>query len=116
MDDDGDGGHDYVLTQFDVDLDEDATSTVTVIAALFDEADHVVDAEQISYTVTGQQEGYALLDLKPNPNVEGTYYVHLALSDGSDELYIDNCTITLNPGGSQWHISPTSWYSRRLTS
>jgi len=95
VDEDGDGGDDHILVQFDVDLDEDITSIVTVIATLYDQADNIVATDQISYQVTDQEAGYAGFSLVPSPNIEGTYYVHIALSDLSDELYIDD--IYYNP-------------------
>ncbi len=95
MDADNDGGDDYVIVQFDVDLVEDATSNVTVISILYNQSDRVVATDQISYQVTGQEEGYTSLRLTPNPNIEGSYYIYLALSDMSDELYIDD--IYYNP-------------------
>ena len=87
VDADKDGGDDYILAQFDVDLDEDVTSSVIVIATLYDRSSKVVSSGQISYSVTGYEEGYTSLRLTPNPDIAGTYYVHLALSNLSDELY-----------------------------
>ncbi len=95
MDADNDGGDDYIIVQFDVDLDENAASNVTVISILYNQSDHVAATDQISYGVTGQEEGHAALRLTPNPDIEGSYYVYLALSDMSDELYIDD--IYYNP-------------------
>jgi hypothetical protein len=96
VDADNDGGDDYIIVQFDVDLIENATSNVTVISILYNQSDHVVAADQISYQVTGQEEGYTALRLTPNPNIESSYYVYLTLSDMSDELYIDD--IYYDPG------------------
>ena len=98
VDEDGDGGDDYILVQFDVDLDEDVTSGVTVIAILYDHADKIVATGEISYQVTGQEVGYTSLNLIPSPNVEGVYYIHIALSDLSDELYIDDIHYSPEPG------------------
>ena len=95
VDADNDGGDDYIIVQFDVDLDENATSNVTVISILYNQSDRVAATDQISYQVTGQEEGYTALRLTPNPDIEGSYYVYLALSDMSDELYIDD--IYYNP-------------------
>ena len=90
VDADNDGGDDYIIVQFDVDLVENATSNVTVISILYNQSDHVVATDQISYQVTDQEEGYTALRLTPNPSIEGSYYLYLALSDMSDELYIDD--------------------------
>jgi hypothetical protein len=98
VDADKDGGDDYILVQFDVDLDEDVTSSVTVIANLYDTSNRVVSTEQISYGVTGFEEGYTSLRLTPNPDIAGTYYVHLALSGPSDELYIRDIQYNPEPG------------------
>jgi len=80
----------YIIVQFDVDLVENATSNVTVISILYNQSDQVATADQISYQVTDQEEGYTALRLTPNPSIEGSYYLYLALSDMSDELYIDD--------------------------
>ncbi len=98
VDADKDGGDDYILIQFDVDLDEDVTSSVTVKATLYDRSNRVVSSGQISYRVTGFEEGYTSLRLTPNPDIAGTYYVHLALSDLSDELYIKDIQYNPEPG------------------
>ena len=90
VDADNDGGDDYIIVQFDVDLVENATSNVTVISILYNQSDHVVATDQISYQLTDQEEGYTALRLTPNPSIEGSYYLYLALSDMSDELYIDD--------------------------
>ncbi len=95
VDADNDGGDDYIIVQFDVDMDENATSNVTVISILYNQSDHVVATDQISYRVMGQEDGYTSLRLTPNPDIEGSYHVYLALSDMSDELYIDD--IYYNP-------------------
>jgi hypothetical protein len=95
VDADNDGGDDYIIVQFDVDLDENATANVTVISILYNQSDHVAATDQISYQVTGQEEGYTALRLTPNPDIEGSYCIYLALSDMSDELYIDD--IYYNP-------------------
>lgn len=98
VDADKDGGDDYILVQFDVDLDEDVTSSVTVIATLYDRSNKAVSSEQISYSVTGFEEEYTSLELTPNSDIAGTYYVHLALSDLSDELYIRDIQYNPEPG------------------
>ena len=98
VDADKDGGDDYILVQFDVDLDEDVTSSVTVIATLYNRSNKAVSNGQISYRVTGFEEGYTSLRLTPNPDIAGTYYVHLALSDLSDELYIRDIEYNPEPG------------------
>ncbi len=98
VDADKDGGDDYILVQFDVDLDEDVTSSVTVTATLYNRLSEAVSTEQISYRVTGFEEGYTSLRLTPNPDIAGTYYVHLALSDLSDELYIRDIEYNPEPG------------------
>jgi hypothetical protein len=95
VDVDGDGGDDYIIARFDVDLDEDITSMITVIVTLYDQTGSVVSTEEASYAVTGQEEGYASLSIIPSPDIEGEYYIHLVLSDLSDELYIDD--IYYNP-------------------
>ena len=98
VDNDNDGGDDYILARFDVDLDEDVSSLVTVVATLYNQTDDAVATKQISYTVTGQEESYAELNLIPTPNIKGVYYLHLALSDKSDELYIDDIQYSPEPG------------------
>jgi hypothetical protein len=81
-----------------VDLDEDVTSSVTVTATLYNRLSEAVSTEQISYRVTGFEEGYTSLRLTPNPDIAGTYYVHLTLSDLSDELYIRDIQYNPQPG------------------
>lgn len=98
VDKDNDGGDDYILAQFDVDLDEDITVDVTVIVSLYNQAGGLVAKEQISYPVRGQEEGYTDLILVPSPNIEGAYYVHLSLSDSLDELYLYDVFYNPNPG------------------
>lgn len=95
VDMDGDGGDDYIVVRFDVDIDEDVTSVVTVMVILYDQTGSMVSTGQTSYTVTGQEEGYASLNIIPSPNIEGEYYIHLILLDLHDELYIDD--IYYNP-------------------
>ena len=98
VDVDDDGGDDYIIARFDVDLDEDVTAMVTVIVTLHDKTGSIVSTEEASYAVTGQEEGYASLSIIPIPDIEGEYYIHLILSDLSDlsdEFYIDD--IYYNP-------------------
>jgi len=90
VDSDSDGVYDVIAVRFDIDLDRDVALDVTVIAKLYNANDVSVATSTITVKVEGQKEGYEQIKLTPNPNIAGTYYVHLMLFDLSDELYLDN--------------------------
>ena len=97
-DENGDGGHDYIYIKFDVDLDEDVTTNVTVIAELYNQSGKIVATKSVTYKVTGQEVGYNSLKLTPSPNVSGIYNARVMLSDKSDELYVNNIYYNPVPG------------------
>ncbi len=99
VDSDSDGGHDAIVVRFDIDLDRDVAIDVAVIATLYNSNDVSVATTRLTVRVEGQREGYEQVKLTPNPNVAGTYYVHLMLADLSDELYIDNILYEPEAGG-----------------
>lgn len=86
VDQDGDGGDEYILVKFDIDIDEEITANVTINATLFNESDSTVDTKTVMYPITDQEQSYNELKLTPSPNIEGTYSVHLAITDSFDEL------------------------------
>jgi len=97
-DEDNDGGDEYIIVKFDVDLDEDITANVTVIATLYNSSDNAVSSKTITYPVTAQEQSYNELRLTPVPNVAGTYYVHLAFADSFDEMDIWDISYNPEPG------------------
>ena len=97
-DEDNDGGDEYIIVKFDVDLDEDITANVTVIATLYNSSDNAVSSKTITYPVTAQEQSYNELQLTPVPNVAGTYYVHLAFADSFDEMDIWDISYNPEPG------------------
>jgi hypothetical protein len=100
VDQDGDGGDDYILVKFDIDIDEEITANVTVNATLLNESDSTVDTETAMYPITAQQQGYNELKLTPSPNIEGIYSIHLSITDSFDE--VDIFDISYSPeSGSQ---------------
>lgn len=98
VDKDNDGGDDYILTKFDVDLDEEIADDVTVIATLYDNLNKIVDSEQKTFLINGQEQKYDEIQLIPVPNIAGTYSVNLAFVDSFDEIDILNISYNPTPG------------------
>ena len=96
VDENDDGGDDYILARFDIDLDEEVTANITVNAKLYNSTGVTVDTEAKSYQVIGQQAGYYELRLDPIPNIAGTYSIYLTITNSSETASISN--ISYSPG------------------
>ncbi len=95
VDENDDGGDDYILARFDIDLDEEVTANITVNAKLYNSTGVTVDTEAKSYQVIGQQAEYYELRLDPVPNIAGTYSIYLTITNSSETASISN--ISYNP-------------------
>jgi hypothetical protein len=98
VDEDDDGGDDYILAKFDIDLDEEVTANITVTAKLYNSANKVIDTKTQTYQIIGELPGYDELRLIPVPNMADTYSIHLAIANYPETSDIMGISYNPEPG------------------